>query len=255
MRTLLPALCALAALTGVRPASAQDASGLAGALVALRAEVEQLTDTLEDHKRTARERRRALAAQKAQLEGELQREELRVRQLREARDRKRAEVARAAADDEALRPVVADAAAMLTAHVDRSIPFRRDERRAAVTEITGNLADGLLTPRTALARLWALVEDELRLTRDTGLHRETITLGGVPTMVDVVRIGTVGLYFRTGEDRVGTVARVGGDWQTTRLDDEAERAQVLALFDAFKKQIRVGWFELPDILPRPREAR
>lgn len=253
MRRLLLALL-LASLAPV-PARADTGEALARALVALRSEVERLTDTLEDDKRTHRERRRALAAQKAQLEAELQREQLRVRQLREAKARKQAEVARAAADDEALRPLVATAAAALRGHIDRSIPYRRDERQGAVTEIEARVADGLMTPRTALARLWALVEDELRLTRDTGLHRETITLGGTPTMVDVVRIGTVGLYFRTGEDRVGAVARVGGDWQTTRLDGEVERAQVLGLFDAFKKQIRVGWFELPDILPRPREER
>lgn len=254
MRRLTPALLALALLAplGPRPARADGGAELARALVALRTEVERLTDSLEDHKRTHRERRRALAAQKAQLEAELQREQLRVRQLREARARKQAEVARAAADDEALRPLVATAATTLRAHVDRSIPYRRDERRAAIAEIEARTADGLMTPRTALARLWALVEDELRLTRDTGLHRETITLGGAPTLVDVVRIGTIGLYFRTGEDRVGTVARVGGEWQTTRLDDETARAQVLALFDAFKKQIRIGWFELPNILQKPR---
>lgn len=260
MRTLLSALLA-AALLGPRPAPAEEGVDLARALVALRAEVETLTDSLEDHKRSQRERRRALAAQKAQLEGELQREQLRVRQMREAKARKQAEIARATADEAVLRPVVDGAAATLRRSIATSIPYRREERGAAVAEIEAQLADGLLTPRNALARLWALVEDELRLTRDTGLHRETISLGGAPTMVDVVRIGTVGLYFRTGAEgvgdgiRVGVIARVGGEWQVTRLDEERDRAQVLGLFDAFKKQIRVGFFEVPNILPAPKGER
>lgn len=250
MRRTATLAIALGLLAG--SAHAQDSAGLAEALVTLRSDVEQLTDRLEDHKREARERKRALAMQVAQLEAELQREQLRVRQLREARDRKKIEVERAAADDAALRPVVAAAADVLEARVDGSIPFRRTERWAAIKSIEDKLDEGLLTPRSALSRLWALVEDELRMTGDTGLFRETIELDGGPVMVDVVRLGTVGLYFKTGDDRVGTVARVGGAWQTTRLDDEADRMQVLALFDAFKKQIRVGFFALPNIFPPPR---
>lgn len=254
------ALTILACLACAGPAVAQDATardaeGLARSLVELRSDVEQLTDSLEDAKRERRERRRALAGQKAQLEAELQREQLRVRQLREATDRKRDEIQRAQADDQALEPVVEAAVTALNDHIARALPFRKDERLAAVKQIQDRLGEGLLTPRSALNRLWALVEDELRMTRDTGLFRETLTLDGEEMIADVVRMGTVGLYVRTGDERVGTVSRVDGSWKTALLTGEQEREQVLGLFDAFKKQIRVGYFTLPNILPAPEAAQ
>lgn len=236
-------------------AHARDGAGLAASLVELRSDVERLTDTLEEARRDRRNAGQGYAARKAQLEAELQREQLRVRQLREARDRKRAEIEAARADDAALMPVVSAGATALRAHIDRSLPFRREQRRAAVDEIEAKLAEGLLTPRSALGRLWALVEDELRMTRDTGLYRETLTIDGEPMMVDVVRFGAVGLYLRTGDGRVGTVSRIAGEWRTALIADEEAKAQIEALFDGFKKQIRVGFYTLPNILPAPEGAQ
>lgn len=234
---------------------AESGPGLAAALVELRSDVERLTDTLEDARRTRRSQAQSFAARKAQLDAELQREELRVRQLREARERKRVEIEAAKADDAALLPVVKAGAGALRAHVDRSIPFRRAQRRAAIDRIESRLDEGLLTPRAALSRLWALVEDELRMARDTGLYRETLEIDGAPMMVDVVRLGTVGLYLRTADGRVGTVSRVAGTWRTALLDDDEARQRVAALFDGFKKQIKVGFYTLPNILPAPEAPR
>lgn len=249
-----PWVAALAVLL-TAPAHARDGAGLAASLVELRSEVERLTDALEDARRDRRSAGQGFAARKAQLEGELQREQLRVRQLREARDRKRAEIEAARADDAALLPVVKAGAAALRAHIADGLPFRRDQRAAAVDQIEEKVAEGLLTPRGALSRLWALVEDELRMTRDTGLYRETLDIDGAPMMVDVVRFGAVGLYLRTGDGRVGTVARLAGEWRTTLLDDPESKARVDGLFDGFKKQIRVGFYTLPNILPAPEGSR
>ncbi|MCA9539784.1 MAG: DUF3450 family protein [Myxococcales bacterium] len=246
MRHLLPLLLLLAR---PGPARAEDAGQLAASLVALRSEVEHLTDALEDAKRARRERQRALAAQQAQIEAELAREKLRARQLREAQDRKKAEIERAKAEDTALLPVFAAGAEALRGAINASLPFRRNERAAEVQSLADRLEQGLLTPRTALTRLWALVEDELQLARDAGLARATITLDGEELLADVVRLGLVGLYFRTGDDRVGFVARRGDGWQTRRVEAEDEVAAVDGLFDAFKKQIRVGYHALPNIIP------
>lgn len=254
LRRRAPWVAALAVLL-TAPAHARDGAGLAASLVELRSEVERLTDALEDTRRDRRSAAQGFAARKAQLEAELQREQLRVRQLREARDRKRAEIEAAKADDAALLPVVEAGAAALRAHIADGLPFRRDPRAAAVDRIEEKVAEGLLTPRAALSRLWALVEDELRMTRDTGLYRETLDIDGAPMMVDVVRFGAVGLYLRTGDGRVGTVARLAGEWRTTLLDDPESKARVDALFDGFKKQIRVGFYTLPNILPAPEGSR
>lgn len=245
MRFLIPCLL-LALFPGAAPAD--ELAGLARSLVDLRAEVEALTDELEAARRARDEGRRALAARKADLEGELQRERLRVRQIEEATNRKKAEAAAAREAEQALLPAFYAAEAQVRAHVEASLPFRREERLAEVTAVRRRLDEGLVTPANALARLWALVEDELRLTGDMGLFRQTVTLDGEERLADVVRLGMVGLYFRAG-DEVGVLHREGDRWVAVALKDPEQRRTLDELFASFGKQIRVGYFRIPNLLP------
>ncbi|MCA9543816.1 MAG: DUF3450 family protein [Myxococcales bacterium] len=242
MRRVLPWLLLLA---WASPALAEDVKGLAQALAEMRTEVERLNAEVEDAKRARTAKARALASQLAEAEAELRREQLRSRQLSETIARKQVTIQRAQADLALLTPVVGQAAAVLRAHIEQSLPFKREERLAAVADLEQKVAADLLTPQGALARLWSLAEDELRLTRDTGLFRQTVALEGSEVLADVVRLGMVALYYRTGEGGVGVVRRDGDGWRAVPLAGETEVQQVEDLFQAFKKQIRVGFFTLP----------
>src|SRR5690606_29294078 len=88
-------------------------------------------------------------------------------------------------------------------------------------------------------------EDEFRLTRENGLFSQTISLGRERVLADVVRLGSMALYFRTQDGRVGLAQRAADGWRFVVEDDAADRARIDALFDALRKQIRQGWFELP----------
>jgi hypothetical protein len=227
---------------------AQDVQSLTVSLVKKRAAVEELTDQVEREKRLRREQQRAFSAQKAQLESELQREDVRHAQLVEAKGRKTAVIDSAKQSDVALLPVFEKGAESLKAYINTSLPFRRSERLGEVKNLQDRLKNGLLTPRNALNRLWSLVEDERRMSKENGLFRNTLVIDGQSMMVDVIRIGTVGMYFRTGTGRVGVVTKAGKVWQSQFLDSESSRRQVSTLFDAFKKQIRVGFFDLPNLI-------
>jgi hypothetical protein len=238
---------------------AREAEGLAQALVKLRSEVERLNDQVEEQRRAGRDTRRALATQQTELDAEQTRAKLRVAQIEETLTAKTARVADAKAEQSTLVPVFEKAATDLKARIAKSLPFKRVERLKAVTDLEKKLAENLLTPQTALSRLWAVAEDELRLTRDTGLFRDTVMLPDGEVLADVIRIGMVGLYYRTGDERVGRVGRRGdqwvgrvgrrGDqWVVEAVTDEAGVRQIHGLFDAFKKQIRVGSFDLPGLL-------
>lgn len=244
----LPALTVLCALLSATPAPAQEADGLADALVKLRTEVESLNDRVEEARRAGRDQRRALATQQTELDAERTRAKLRVAQLEETLTGKKARVAAARADQANLVPVFEEAATRLKARIAKSLPFKRDARLDAVASLERTLAEGLLTPQAALSRLWAVAEDELRLTRDTGLFRDTVELPDGEVLADVVRIGMVGMYYRTGDGRGGVIGRSGDGWAARPVTDEVGLRQLNALFDAFKKQIRVGAFELPSVL-------
>src|SRR5690606_35014360 len=71
----------LALLIGAAPAAADQVSGLAEKLSALRGEVEQLSATLANKDAEVRDQLRALSRQKAELELELKKEQTRIQKV------------------------------------------------------------------------------------------------------------------------------------------------------------------------------
>ncbi len=227
-------------------AFARDVDGLAQALVDLRQAVETLNDQVEEGRRLGADQRRALATQQAELDAERTRARLRVAQLKDSLEREKAALAAATAGQTDLKPTFTEAAGVLKARIQSGLNFKRAERLLAVSDIEAQVAEGLLPAEAALSRLWSVAEDELRLTRDTSLSRETVTLADGEVLADVVRLGLVGLYWRTGDGRVGVLP---ADKPAAVIQVPEQIQQVADLFEAFRKQIRVGAFALPTLLP------
>ena len=135
---------------------------------------------------------------------------------------------------------------LLKNHIAKSIPFKTKERLASVTQITSDLQSQRIDATAALLRLWRVVEDELKLTQETGLYQQGITLSNEQLLVDVIRIGMSVLYFKTEDSRFG-IARQdkSGHADYVEFTNPDEIAALRALFDAQKKQIRTGNFKLP----------
>lgn len=231
----------------VSQAAAQDSlDALAEELVALRGEVESLNTELNRLQEQHQAEMSSLAAQKGDLEATERREALRIRQLEQdlAENRQRAREAGVAG--EALVPVAEEIIAGLRQRIDEGFPFKRTERLDALGKIANQLESGALEPPRVVNRLWRFYEDELRLTRDNGLYSQIIPLGGDRVLADIAKIGAVALYFQTRDGRMGFVTRDGDDWRYTLAESGADRQRIGELFDSLKKQIRTGYFELPN---------
>jgi len=229
------------------PASAQDAlDSLADELVRLRGEVESLNTELNDAQQQHRAEMNSLAAQKGDLEATLRREELRVRQLEQDLADNRERALEAGVAGEALLPVVFDVVDALAAQIEQRFPFKREERLNALAEIRSQAESGALDAPRAINRLWRFYEDELRLTRDNGLYSQVIPLGGQRVLSDIAKVGAVALYFQTRDGRLGYAARNGDQWRYVEAESSTEREMISDLFDSLKKQIRTGYFELPN---------
>lgn len=255
-RRLVPGMLTLVALmllaTPHGLATTSTLTRLARELTGLRAEVEALSESISDVRAETETRVRSLAGQKAELEAQVQREELRLKQLAQEKEKHLQEVASSQAAKARIEPTIRASLARVRRGVASSLPFKHAERLAALDAIETGLRDGMLRPEKAAARLWQLVEDELRLTRESGLYQQVLTVDGDETLAEVARLGMVAMYFKTQDGRVGRVARKGDVWVTETLSDEVSRAQILGLFDQFKKNIRVGFFELPNPTPGAR---
>lgn len=228
------------------PATGDDLDALADELVRLRGEVESLNSELNRAQEQHRNEMNSLAAQKGDLEATRRREDLRIQQLESDLAENRARAEQAGISGEALIPVAGEAIAALQRHIETALPFKREERLQALSDIRDQLESGALAPPRAINRLWGFYEDELRLTRENGLYSQVIPLDGERVLADVAKLGTVAMYFRTSDGRIGQVARAGGDWNFVTIEDSAGRKQVETLFDSLQKQIRSGYFTLPN---------
>jgi hypothetical protein len=242
-------IIASATFVAATPALGDSVTDLAKRLSALRGEVEALSAELAQKEADMRDELRSLARQKAELDLEVKKEQTRLQKTQVTIQEKKKAIEAEKQASQTLVPVFDKALGQVRAYVDRSLPFRLSERQSELTKIEDQYKAGLLTADRALARLWGFVEDELRLTRETGMYRQTITLDGQDQLADVVRVGTVMLYFKTGDGTVGHAKKRGEQWEFVLVEDPPQKRQIEGLFDSMKKQIRSGYFEVPNALP------
>jgi hypothetical protein len=252
----------LAGLIAAGPAAAQssgssgeEAKALAEELVALRSEVQDLSETLSDERADHRNRMQRLSRQEAELAGEAERARSRLRELESDLADYREALERAGANNEELTPEVLSAAEALEERIEAGLPFKRADRRQAVAEIADDLRAGAIPPQNAVKKLWALVETELRMTRENSIHSQTISLNGEENLVDVARVGMVALYFRTRDGRFGAALPDGDGWTFSTYTDSTRKDQVKKLFSDLEKQIRTGHFTLPVAMPLEEALR
>ena len=240
---------ALALILGAMPvATAADLDTMAQTLSDLRRQVEQLSADLTLQKEDRRGRLRALDGEKAELQVQLRQQELRRSQLQQALDSEKAVRAEIVAEGQALTPAVVESIAAVRGSVKMSMPFRLQERLDELDKLEGELAAETITPREAAQRLWSFSEDELRLSKENAIDRQVITSDGQEVLEDVARLGMVAMYYKTEAGQVGWAVREAGAWKWKPTTNTAEQQQILELFDALEKQIRVGFFELPGAL-------
>jgi len=218
-------------------------------LAQLRGEVEQLAQSLSAKNTETKDALHSLSRQRSDLELELQREETRVQKLSAAVAKHRAEMAAEQAKGERLVPLYNESFAKTKEYIEGSLPFRRSQRLSALNKLDEQYKAGLLSPPRALSRLWSFIEDEFRMTRENGLFQQTVTVNGEERLAEVVRLGMVMLFYKTDDGLVGKAVAQNGAWTFEAIDNPDGQRAVLDLFTSFKKQIRVGYFQLPNALP------
>jgi hypothetical protein len=218
---------------------------LAERLIALRGEVEQLNSELELLREEQRTTLAGLNAQQAELRASVDRQQLAAAEARRKLDEASAAAEAAGVSSDTLKPRLLEAIDALQRQIASGLPFKTEERLGALAQLRGEIDNGSLPAPRAVNRLWAFYEDEFRLTRDNSLHAQTIEVGGERLLADVAKVGSMALYFRSNDGRVGRAVVQGGRWSFVAEPDPAAQQQIRTLFDALGKQIRQGYFELP----------
>ncbi len=214
-------------------------------LIALRGEVEQLNTDLGLLREEQRSVLAGLNAQRAELAASVDRQGLMVREAQSKLSEAEVRAVEAGASGDSLTPLLLDAIAALSAQVSSGLPFKVEERLAELESFRTQLQNGTLGPSRGVNRLWAFFEDEFRLTRENSMHPQTIALGNERVLADVAKLGSMALYFRTQDGRLGQAQRTAAGWSFVEATEKDTQLRIAAVFDALGKQIRSGFFELP----------
>jgi len=248
---VLVAACLLAAPV----LHAQDATeALANRLIQMRGQVDELQSELNLKREEHKNRMAYLTAQLTEMEASRDREALRIRQLEQELEKMREQVAAAGATSEMLAPLVLANLFALREQVQFGFPFKVSERLAELDDLENQLSSGVVTAHRAFNRLWAFVEDEIRISRENAIYSQSINLEGENILVDVAKLGNTMMYFRTRNQKYGRAVETTNGWRFELLDSAKDQELVARLFDSLRKQIRQGYFQLPNALPLPLET-
>lgn len=223
---------------------------LAESLMELRAEVESLDTQIQDMKDEHKSSMKSLVMQKNDLESTIARENLKIKQLNVEISKTQKTIKELTKNSKGLKPVVIQALEELEKSIKRGIPFKVEDRLADIKNIKNQLNENLLTPQKALSLAWNSYADTIRMSKENGLFKQTIKLDGKDTLVQIARVGSLAIYFKTPDDRVGYVSKDKNGWFYKEELNKEKKEMVLNLFDAYKKQIRSGYFELPNAMIR-----
>lgn len=246
-------LCSALLLSGTAGAADDQRATdkLVNEIIELRGQVDKLDSRLQQMKDEHKNRMSSLSREQGQLESEKERQQMQLKKLERQVAEEKEKLAEAGVGNEALKPVIADGIANLRDYVRTALPFKRAERLNALDEMENQLKGGSLPPPRVANRLWSFVADEIRLTEETGLYRQSITIDGGDKLVDVARLGMMHLYFRTDDGQAGFAVKENDSWQY-RYARGANKDRINNLLSSLRKQVRTGYFELPNPV-RPME--
>ncbi len=231
----------------IPPAKASSLENMAKSLAKIRGEVETLQTQLDIEKEKHANQIMALSSQLADLSVEERRQKATIEKLENTLEKLSQISLQAEQSSEQLKPTLLNALARYKQYVLTGYPFRIEDRIKAIETLEDNITRQLVDPNRAVNQAWALIEDEIRLSKENGLYQQTIALDGERILADVAKIGTVFLFFQTRDNRAG-MARPSenGGWKFETVSATSDTERIAKLFDALKKQIRQGYFELPN---------
>ncbi|SFE18791.1 DUF3450 domain-containing protein [Nitrosomonas sp. Nm166] len=222
---------------------------LAKSLARIRGEVETLQTQLDTEKEKHGSRMSALTSQLADLSVEERRQKLSIEKLQHSIEKLGVAAKQAEQSGESLKPVLLTALGEYKRHIQNGFPFKMEDRIKAINDLENNISNQQIDPNKAVNQAWSLIEDEIRLSKENGVYQQTIPLNGEKVLVDIAKLGTVFLFFQTRDNQSGMAKRTAdGGWRYETIDNTADMERIRNLFDSLKKQIRQGYFELPNPL-------
>lgn len=232
----------------VSQVAAQTDDNLIQSIMKLRAEVEALYTQIDDNKEMYKSELKSLTIQKTDLEAQINRQDTALKQAELEITKTQKKIQELSVKSEDITPLLINAIDTLANAIKVGIPFKIEDRLVELTKIKEQLTNKSITPQRGLSQVWSSYEDAIRLTKENGIFKQTINVNGKEKLCEIARLGSVMMFFKTPEESVGYVKKDENGYSYVVSHDEKEKKEIMDLFDALSKQIRTGYFKLPNAL-------
>jgi len=217
-------------------------------LVSLRGQVSDLSNELQLLRDEHKLEMRGLITQKNTVNSSLKQEKIAIDQLQENLLTNKKLIQEIGADKDTIKDALLIETENLKNYIKTGLPFKVKERLKSVDDYEKRLEAGVLSSHKAANTLWSMIEDELKLSRDNGVYRQSVVLGDKEHLAHVAKIGMVMMYLRVGDDEYGLYRKAGDNWVAEVSKDSRDIEQIKTLFTSLEKQVHVGYFEIPNAL-------
>ena len=221
---------------------------LVNSIIALRGDVERLYTDIKENKERYNTEMKSLSLQITDSEAQINRENTALKLAQTELQKVTSQIQETSSGNEEIKPLVLNAITLLEQAIKEGIPFMVEGRVADLHKIKSDLEAGLITNEKALSLVWVSLDDTIRLTKEIGLFKQQIDFKGQKVLAQIAKLGSVAMFFSTPSNQVGFVVKKDGAYEYKQMTDPEDVKKIVALFDALQKQIRTGFFELPNAL-------
>jgi len=228
--------------------SAQNTTDIVNSIMQLRGDVESLYTEIKENDSRYKTKMKSLSMQSSDLEAQINRESTSLKLAKFELDKIKVKIKNTTSSNDEIKPMVIDALALLRTSIKDGLPFMIKERIDSLNKIKADLDEGIITSEKALALTWASYDDTIRITKEIGLFKQKINFKGKEVLAKVAKLGSVMMFFSTPNNEVGYAVKENNSYSYKHITEPKDIKKIVSLFDALQKQIKTGYFELPNAL-------
>lgn len=217
-------------------------------IMKLRGDVESLYTQIDENKESYKAQMKSLALQNADTDAQINRKSTSIKLAELELQKVKLKIANTSTQSFELKPLINEVYNKLEHSIKTGIPFKIEQRLSAIKKIQNDLDENTITQERALALLWASYDDNIRLTKEIGLFKQHIKINDKKILAKIAKLGSMMLYFQAPEKSVGYAIKDGDSYSYKVVTNEDDVKQINNLFDALNKQIRTGYFSVPNAL-------
>ncbi|MDD2905715.1 MAG: DUF3450 family protein [Sulfurimonas sp.] len=247
-KKIIYSLALSAVLLGTSAIAATTNDELVNSIIGLRGDVETLYTDITENKERYNTEMKSLSLQITDSEAQINRENTSLKLAQNELEKVTTQIKETSSGNAEIKPLVLSAIDMLEKSITEGIPFMVEARVADLHKIKADLEEGLITNEKALSLVWVSYDDTIRLTKEIGLFKQQIDFKGKKVLAQIAKLGSVAMFFSTPSNEVGFLVKKNGVYEYKHITNPEDVKKIVALFDALQKQIRTGFFELPNAL-------